>query len=366
MANAFTRFLTGVGDGLTKPKGVMGDFRHASRLFVDNNYRLAPRTKFAFYVRFEIDKTVLTSPLFTNKHADEIGYLIKSTDLPKYKFETVTKNQYNRKKIAYKNFSYEGISMTFRDDSAGVMNALWALYMGTYVQDRHNPMTAYSKTNLRPAGSTLDGFRYGLDRPNKTADFFKSISIYMMSRKRFIGYTLVNPKLTNWSHGGGDYTASEINENTMNIEYEAVLYSAGNVSRDNPKGFATLYYDSVPSPLTVAGGGVANLLGEGGVLDGMEQIFGAVADGTAFGSPGSFLGTAIKAVNTVKNLNSLSKEGLKREALNILNNPATIRGAVNTIGGVVGAAFPRNDAGSGGATAKQRSLVPVPTGDEGE
>ena len=128
MANKFTRFLKGVGDGLLTPKGVVADWRHATRLFVDNQYRLAPRTKFLFYVRFEIDKTVLSSPTFTNKHADEIGYLIKSTDLPKYKFETVTKNQYNRKKIIYKNFGYEGIQMTFRDDSAGVMNALWAIH----------------------------------------------------------------------------------------------------------------------------------------------------------------------------------------------------------------------------------------------
>jgi hypothetical protein len=357
MANKFTRFLKGVGEGLLTPKGVVADWRHATRLFVDNQYRLSPRTKFLFYVRFEIDKTVLSSPTFTNKHADEIGYLIKSTDLPKYRFETVTKNQYNRKKIIYKNFGYDGIQMTFRDDNAGVMNALWALYMGSYIQDRHNPQTAYSKTNLRPEGSVLDSFRYGLDKPNKSADFFKSISIYMMSRRRFIGYTLINPKVTSWSHGGGDYTSNEINENNMNIEYEAVLYSAGNVQRDSPKGFATLYYDSVPSPLTVAGGGVGNLFGEGGVLDGLEQIFGDVAGGSAFSSPGSFLSTAIKAVNTVKNLNSLSKEGLKREALNILSNPNAIRSTVNTIGGVVGAAFPKNNGGDTTPTAIQKNLV---------
>jgi len=357
MANKFTRFLKGVGDGLLTPKGVVADWRHASRLFVDNQYRLAPRTKFNFYVHFEIEKSVLSSPVFNNKHADEVGYLIKSTDLPKYKFETVTKNQYNRKKIAYKNFTYESISMTFRDDNAGVMNALWALYMSSYVQDRSNPLAAYTNTKLRTTDTSYDAFRYGLDRPNRTVDFFKSISIYMMSRKRFVGYTLVNPKITSWEHGGGDYTANEVNENRMNLEYEAVLYSAGNVSFNNPKGFANLYYDKVPSPLTVQGGGVGNLFGEGGVLDGLESVFGDIAGGTAFGSPGNFLATAIKAVNTVKNLNKLSKEGLKQEAINILNNPATVRGAVNTIGGVVGAVFPRNNGGDNPATAIQRNLI---------
>lgn len=357
MANKFTRFLTGVGDGLLKPKGGLADWRHASRLFLDNAYRLTPRTKFLYYVRFEIDKTILTSPVFNNKHADEIGYLIKTTDLPKYKFETVTKNQYNRKKIFYKNFGYEPINMAFHDDSAGVINAMWALYMGSYVQDRHNPDRAFFKTALRPEGSVVDSYRYGLDRQGRSTDFFKSISIYTMSRRRFLGYTLLNPKVVSWSHGNMDYSANDFNENQMSIEYESVIYSQGNVARNSPKGFANLYYDNVPSPLSVAGGGTATLLGEGGVLDGLESIFGNVADGTAFGSVGGFLGTAINAINTAKNFKSLSKEGIRQEAINILSSPTTIRGAVNTVGGIVGAAFPKNSGTNTTTTATPRNLL---------
>lgn len=357
MANKFTRFLTGVGDGLLRPKGGLADWRHASRLFLSDSYRLAPRTKFLFYVRFEIDKTVLTSPTFSNRHADEIGYLIKSTDLPKFRFETVTKNQYNRKKIFYKNFTYESINMTFHDDSAGVMNALWALYMGTYHQDRFNPNQAFNNTKLRATGTVMDSFRYGLDKQGRSVDFFKSISIYTMSRRRFLGYTLINPKITSWGHGDMGYSTADFNENTMSIEYESVVYSSGNVARNNPKGFANLYYDNVPSPLSVAGGGVANVFGEGGVLDGLESVFGDVASGSAFGSIGGFLGTAIKAVNTAKNINQLSKEGFKQEVVNILSSPATIRGAVNTVGGIVGAAFPKNSGEVSTTTAVQKNLV---------
>jgi hypothetical protein len=365
MSNVFTRFLKGVGSGLLTPKGGLADFRHASRLFVENGYRLMPRTKFMFYVRFEIDKTVLTSPVFTNTHADEIGYLIKSTDLPKYKFETVTKNQYNRKHIIYKNFTYEGITMKFHDDSAGVINALWALYMGTYVQDRFNPEAAFSKTNLAASGTTFQGFRYSLDKQGKTVDFFKSITIYTMSRRRFLGYTLINPKITSWQHGDAGYSANEFNETTMNIEYESVVYSSGNVAKNTPKGFANLYYDSVPSPLTVAGGGVGNLLGEGGVLDGLESVFGDVSSGAAFGSVGGFLGTAIAAVNTAKNIGKLSKASLRAEAIGLLSSPAAIGGIINTIGGTLGSVFPKNNGGNGGTQATQRSIAP-PTQDLGQ
>jgi hypothetical protein len=358
MSNVFTRFLGGVGDGLLTPKGGLADWRHASRLFIDNGYRLMPRSKFMFYVRFEINKNIVTSPTFTNTHADEIGYLIKSTDLPKFKFETVTKNQYNRKHIIYKNFTYEGISMKFHDDTAGVINALWVLYMGTYVQDRFNPEAAFSKTNLQQSGTAFEGYRYSLDKQGKNLDFFKSITIYTMSRRRFLSYTLVNPKITSWQHGDAGYSANEFNETTMNVEYESVVYGTGNVARNTPKGFANLYYDNVPSPLTVAGGGTATLLGEGGVLDGLESIFGDVTGGSAFGSVGGFLGTAISAVNTAKNIGRLSGEGIRSEAINLLSSPAAIGGIINSVGGVIGSVFPRNNSGNNDTEATQRSIIP--------
>jgi hypothetical protein len=230
--------------------------------------------------------------------------------------------------------------------------------MGTYVQDRFNPTTAFSKTNLQPTGTSFEEYRYSLDKQGKTVDFFKSITIYTMSRRRFLGYTLVNPKVTAWQHGDAGYSTNEFNETTMNIEYESVVYSSGTVSRDTPKGFANLYYDNVPSPLTVAGGGTATLLGEGGVLDGLESIFGSVTDGSAFGSVGGFMGTAIAAVNTAKNIGRLSGAGIRSEAINLLSSPAAIGGIVNSVGGVIGSVFPKNSGGSDTTEATQRSVIP--------
>lgn len=355
MANYFTRFLKQAAAGLLNPKGNMGNFQHATRLFLDDSYRLAPRTKFMYYVRFEIDPTAHNATLFTNRqHGTEVGYLVKTTDLPKFTIESTTKNQYNRKKIVNTMINYDPINMTFHDDSAGVINALWAIYYGTYFRDRHNPTQAYNDNKYQSVNNPMHNFRYGMDN-NKTVDMFKSISIYTMSRKRYLGYTLVNPRIKSWSHGGLDYSASEPLENTMTLEYEAVQYSAGNVTYDSPKGFATLHYDTVPSPLTVQGGGVANVFGEGGVLDGLEQIFGNVSDGTAFGSVGGFIGTAIGAINTYKNAKNVN---IGRELKNILNNPATISGVVNRVGGIVGAAFPKNTNPNQGANATQKTVVP--------
>lgn len=356
MANYFTRFLTGVAEGILNPKGQQANWQHATRLFIDNTMRLAPRTKFNYYVRFEMNKHAIRAPSFTNKHQEEVGLLVKTAELPKFSFDSVVKNQYNRKKIVYKQINYEPVNLTFHDDAAGIINALWAVYYGYYIGDRHNPTAAYEANHLRPTKTPKDNFRYGMDN-DITAPFFSSVSIYTMSRRRFLGYTLINPRIKSWNHGNMDYATSEFAENQMTLEYEAVRYSAGQVTYNSPKGFATLHYDTVPSPISVAGGGVATLTGEGGVLDGIEQVFGNISSGAAFDSFGGFLGTAVSAINTYKNARSLTSAQLKSEAINILSNPATISSAISTVGGVVGAVFPKSASTEPTTEAVQRRLI---------
>ena len=358
MANKFTRFLSDVGRGLLSPRGQMGNWQHATRLFIDDSLRLAPKTKFNYYVRFEINKAALKAPNFSQRHIDEVGLLVKNCDLPKFQFDTETMNQYNRKKLIYKMINYQPVNLNFHDDNQGVINALWALYYGYYIADRSNPSSAYSSTQYMGKSDPRSNFRYGLDN-NKSPgqDMIKSISIYTMGRKRFVGYTLVNPRITQWQHGTMDYAeGSTPAESAMTVEYEAVQYSSGIVSQGNPKGFATLHYDNVPSPLSIQGGGVTNIFGTGGILDGLETVFGAVGDGTAFSSGSNFLKTAIGAFNTYKNIKNYDSASFKNEAINILSNPNVISSATNTVTGLVGSVFPKNDT-STVTTATQRNLT---------
>lgn len=359
MANKYTKYLTileDFGRGLTNPKGLVSNYQHATRLFIDDQFRLSPRTKFNYFVRIELDKDATRAKSFTTRHAEETGLLAKSAELPKFKFDSKTLNQYNRKKIIYSNYNYEPITINFHDDNQGIISALWAIYYGYYVRDRHLPTSAYDANQYRKSDTPSDAFRYGLDS-DILSPLFKSITIYTMARRRFIGYTLVNPKIISWNQGNMDYAAStEPASSEMTVEYEGVIYSSGRITEGSPKGFATLHYDNTPSPLTVAGGGISNLLGEGGVLDGIEQVFGAVADGTAFGSGQSFLSTAIKAVNTYKNAKELSSDSIKREAINILTSPAGIESVANTISGVAGAIFPKNDTNNTPITGTQRTV----------
>lgn len=362
--NKFTRYLTGDGNffsnaigGLTKPKGNLANWQHATRVFVDDTFRLAPRHKFQFYVVFEIDPTAHNATAFTTKHSQEVGFLVKTAELPKFSFESAVLNQYNRKKLVYKAINYDPVSITMHDDNTGIINALWAVYYGAYIRDRNLPSSAYSANHFRPDGDSRNNFRYGLDN-DKAVDLFKSISIYTMSRSRFNGYTLVNPRIQTWSHGNVDYGDGGTMESNMTIQYESVSYSSGSVKVGTPKNFATLHYDNAPSPLSVQGGGTSTLTGEGGVLAGIEQIFGDVSNPnfSIFNNPGGALGTAIKAVNTYKNIKGLSKDSLKQEAFNILNSPAGARGIVNAVGGVVGSIFPKNTSSSDSILASAKKF----------
>ena len=138
------------------------------------------------------------------------------------------------------------------------------------------------------------------------------------------------------------YAEGDTVESSMQVEYESVQYSSGSVSALKDKGFASLHYDFAPSPLSLQGGGTQTLFGESGVLGGIESIFGDVAKGSTFDSPGGFLSTAIKTVNTYNNVKSLSKAGIGRELGQIITSPAAVSGIVNTIGGIAGSVFPRN------------------------
>ena len=359
MANKFTRFLSDVGRGVLSPRGQMGNWQHATRMFIDDSLRLAPKTKFNYFVRIELNKAALKAPSFSQRHIEEVGLLVKNCDLPKFQFDTETMNQYNRKKLIYKMINYQPVNLTFHDDNQGVVNALWALYYGYYIADRQNPTSAYSSTQYMAEDDPRANFRYGLDN-NKSPgqDLIKSISIYTMGRRRFIGYTLVNPRITQWQHGTMDYAEGSMPaESAMTVEYEAVQYSSGIVEQGSPKGFATLHYDNVPSPLSIQGGGVSNLFGTGGILDGLETVFGALGDGSAFSSGSNFLQTAVGAINTYKNIKNYDSSRFKSEAINILTNPSAVAGITNTVTGLIGSVFPRNSSTTTTTTATPRNIT---------
>ena len=90
---SINNFLQGFTDGLPGMK----DFRHASRLYLDDNYKLMPKQKFLFHVVFNTDETLFFNG-FNSNERHELNMLVKSADLPKYGMNLEEKRKYNKKK----------------------------------------------------------------------------------------------------------------------------------------------------------------------------------------------------------------------------------------------------------------------------
>lgn len=336
MANKFTRFIN---SALRGPKGVVSNFQHATRIFVDNNYRLAPRTKFLYYVVFAGAER-------------EVSFLLKSTDLPKFTFDVATKNVYNRNKKIYKRIDYDPISLTFHDDNAGMMHSLYSKYYSHYSSDGANSQGNHSNSLVNYSGNYGMGFA-------TPVNFFRKVSLYTLSRHRFNGYELMAPRIKSWTHGNVDYASNEPLDSSMTIEYEGVKYLSGSVAYGSPDGFASLSYDVVQSPNVLGGSlGLGNVLGPiGDVLGGIESVFGDVTKKNILKNPGGFITTAISQINTYKNNGGEfpTIDGVVGE----LKNPGNILTAANTVGGIVGASFPKVGAvlGSIAATTATRKIL---------
>lgn len=350
MANFLNGFLDGLVGGASNPKGNLGDYAHASRLYTDSASRLAPKTKFLYHVVFELDSNASkTLPQLTARHKNEINMLVKSVDLPKYTIDTTTKNMYNRKKNLQTAINYDPININFHDDNLGITTTLLEAYYRYYFQDGNHGAAgvspAYDPRNTYK-GQEFNTHRYGFDNDSYTP-FFRKITVYQMSRKEYVSYTLVNPLITTFSHDSLDQTDSQgLMANQITVAYEAVFYGRGATS--SIPGFAQEHYDKTPSPLGLQGGGTESLFGVGGVSDGISSVLGDITNGNFT------LGTALTAFNTFKNAKSLTREGLRQEGLSILTGALSNVARNANVSGVPNAQFPKNN-GSGGTNTTTAS-----------
>jgi hypothetical protein len=351
MANKFNGLLDSIANGALSPKGNLGDWQHASRLYIDNNMRLAPRSKFNYHVQFVVtpEGQSLIPKLLNGAANNEIGMLVKNATLPSYSSNIEQKKKYNRIKNVQTGIQYEPCSITFHDDNQGLTTAFLQAYYRYYFADgnqRINGGRAYAvKPHNTYKGEIENKFKYGMDVNNPGVPFFKEIRISTMARGEYITYTLVNPLLTAWSHDDvSNADGAGTLENKISIAYEAVFYESGAVetgSNGDPAGFGQDHYDTTPSPLSLAGGGGGGLAG---AIDGAFSLYDFIASGDVYENP--LLGVLMGA-NLIGNVRNLSKEGIRQEGFNLLTGALGAATGTN-VSGVAQTLFPKNG-GSGGS-----------------
>jgi len=326
MANIFDGFLTQIATGDT-----IKDYAHASRLFVTSNYERAPKYTWLFHVFFDLNPELSS---VNQRNQIEAGLLVKSTDLPKFRVDTKTFNNYNRPSIVQSKVRYEDINITFHDDAANIVRKLWFDYYNYYYRDMDNnygdatgslnPIYLRNTKQILGQRNLLNKFGYSPRKDSSiSTQYIQAIRIYSLHQKRFSEYTLINPVITSYRHGTHQNGQDGTLENVMTISYETVLYASG--AARVARGFADLHYDKSPSPLTVAGGGTNTILGPGGVVNALDEI---IRDGSGR-SWGSAAFKAVRAYQTNKNIDFVN-----------LAKGELIQGFTNALrGGSVGSAL---------------------------
>jgi len=369
MANIFTNFLNSVSGDLENTN--LKDYKHASRLFVQNFYRLAPKHGFLYFVRFRLNPKVADGEAWRSSRQDlELGMLVKKCDLPKISFDGGVVNVYNKKQPYYSKVTYQPINMVLHDDNKGIVREFWQMYyqyhsadsyyggnnaqpgiIPTNVKNRYQKPTPVTQQQLlqrsNPADSnfinTTDPARYGLD-VNASEPVLRSIEIYQLSRKQFFLHTLVNPKIRSWNMDTLASDAKATLEHNVTIEYEGVYMGQGKVTRFNPSGWTDLHYDLDPSPL----GGIF-----GRFSGGLYGPNGLIADGTSLfqdlqdmkDNPNADarggLDVILRGLRLINNANNLNQDVVNAEVRNATINSIGF-GLVNGVTGAVeGLSVPR-------------------------
>ena len=304
---SINNFLKGFQDGLPGMK----DYQHASRLYIDDNYKLMPKQKFLFHVVFNTDETLFQGGFNANERY-QLNMLVKACELPKYNMSYEEKTQYNKKMYAGTRIAYEPVNITFHDDHADTVNAFWKKYYEYNIADSvgmNSDLTiSNTKDDYYAYGDARKTTKFGMDTPRqRQKPYLKGIEIFVLHKKRFTSMTLVNPVIGSFSHDNLDQAdGAGVMNNTMQILYETVIYKAGIINRNAVPGFATINYDRSPSPLSVLGGGTNSIFGPGGVVDGVGSVIRNFNNG-------NILGAILGATNTYNNAKKIKKKDVKAE-----------------------------------------------------
>lgn len=314
--------LSGFLSGVFGADGYMKDFAHASRLYRDDGfYDYAPKAGWMYYVSFGINQAVrpFLDPTWSERHSPNVGILAKSATLPRFKITTDTVNQYNRKSVVQTKLNYEPITITLHDDMINASTNLWKNYYNYYFADGLSTTTAVGKGSRSSKAfsdnkhSTTGVYNYGLAN-SQTVKFFDSIEVFLLNKKKFQSFILINPIIKSWEHGDVDQSqGNKVIESKMTVEYESVIYNQGKASNT---GFRADHYDNSPSPLAVAG--LGGVFGAGGLIAGAADLFG---DTSIYDPPNNILdiiNTGFQAANLVKNISKVSGQTLREEAYSIL------------------------------------------------
>ena len=255
-------------------------------------YKNQPRLPFEYYINLNLNQVGTAkeyiSSFFNSSTLAQIPPLVKTIDMPSMKIETTPLNQYNRKRISQTKVTYEPVKVVFHDVADGKTLKFWEMYYRYYFADgnepnKNDPVQSQAKNgtmsvetllhNITPAlnpniaslpssiksmfqsnaptnadsptntngdksaiqnivSDTLDNHNFGfnLQQVGNIRNLIQSIDIYQVHGGRFNQVTLVNPRISAFTHDVLNYAAGDKTlEITFTFEYEYAYYTIQNL-----------------------------------------------------------------------------------------------------------------------------------------
>jgi hypothetical protein len=280
--------LTGAGFFYEKnPRHATYNFSQEARSL----YRNQPRFPFEYYINISLNNVGTAksyiSQYFSSVDLAQVMPLVKTVEMPSMKIDTCPINQYNRKRLSQSKIAFEPIKVVFHDVADGKTLKFWDMYYRYYFADgnecgkndskqpqqqnktmsveqlvknivpsvnpaisglpasikslfKSNSPTANSPTNTNGEKSaiqnivtdTLDNHNFGYNLPAvaNIRNLIQTIDIYQVHGGRFNQVTLVNPRISAFTHDTLNYSAGDKTlELTFTFEYEYAYYTIQNM-----------------------------------------------------------------------------------------------------------------------------------------
>lgn len=255
-------------------------------------YRNHPRLPFEFYIDLKLNNVGTAAyyiqQYFNSAEWSQIAPLVKSVEMPAFEIETTPLNQYNRKRLSQTKIGFKPVKVVFHDVADGKTLKFWDMYYRYYFNDGNEPDKNMAKSSQSPNGTysvetllknitpsfnpkltglpasvkslfqsslpsgmnsptdtvgskqdlnnivsnTLNNHNFGFNLPTvaNVRNLIQTLDIYQVHGGRFNQVTLVNPRISSFSHDTLNYAeGGKTLELTFTFEYEYAYYTIQNM-----------------------------------------------------------------------------------------------------------------------------------------
>jgi hypothetical protein len=196
-----------------------------------------PRQKFAGFVEFEFNPSVVSSVSDSSAFRTQISSLVQTAKIPQIQFQTQAKKSYNHRRLFQTGVDFGPCDITVIDTVNNEWLTLFMKYFSYYYNEPRNRTTegngnlrdlnpkqwpSHSDSLTKSSSFTSSSFSSNTAGLDARADmhFINQIKIVTYAGGKGVEYILFRPQITSFDPGEIDYTSSDFRTFELTFEIE--------------------------------------------------------------------------------------------------------------------------------------------------